>query len=134
MNEKRNDYGIYDLEGYLITIKKDLILTELAEFLDCDYTGVGNHLKGHLLSVGRKYQIKVPFKGKMTKRIGDVSEAVLTTNTTKKVSKYYNGEFITTYNSLDEASRLNNLDITTISRCIMGERRKAGIYTFKFSG
>jgi hypothetical protein len=40
----------------------DITIEKLAEMFELDYTGVVNHLNGHLLSAGRKYQFKV-FKG-----------------------------------------------------------------------
>lgn len=52
--------------------------------------------------------------------------------TKKKVSQYdKNGSFIKTYNSMSDASRENNIQVTNISYCANGKRKSAGGYIWK---
>lgn len=52
--------------------------------------------------------------------------------TKKKVSQYdKNGNFIKSYNSMSDASRDNNIQITNISYCANSKRKSAGGYIWK---
>lgn len=42
------------------------------------------------------------------------------------------GNEIEKYNSISEASRKNNISITSISSCCHGKQKKAGDYIWKF--
>jgi hypothetical protein len=130
MEAIKNDILVYDLEGNLLEAIHDITIRELAEMFELDYTGVVNHLNGHLLSAGRKYQFKRMFKGTVPNRIGNVVAAVLYSGGTK-VHKFYKGRYIASYESLSEASLKCNLDVAGISKCINGIAKSVQGFTFR---
>jgi hypothetical protein len=122
--------SIYDLEGNLLETIYKTTAKDLSERFEIDYTGVINHLNGGLLSAGRRYQFKKVFKGGTPNKIGNVVDAVLYSGG-KKIHKFYKDIYISSYNSISEASLFCNIDNTAISKCVLGDLKSINGFVFK---
>ena len=125
------EIGIYDLEGHFIdsTDSWEVLEKEFCIFKNDIYSYIAcsnNVVKKFQIRLKNKvYQSGLPFK------VGDISCLYNSKSYKKPVAKYYKNKLICVYDSITQASELNDLKKPNISNsCIKGCR--VGIYHFKY--
>jgi hypothetical protein len=122
--------AMYDLEGHLLEVFETNTIVELENMLDVSQGGINACLSGKALST-KNFQFKEIFSKPLTK-IGDVSRITIG-QSNKPVSKYYNGNFICSYSNIKEASVINNINISGISRCCNKKQKIAGRFEWRWA-
>lgn len=122
--------AMYDLEGYLLEVFEINTIVELENMLDISQGGINACLSGKSLST-KHFQFKEVFTKPLTK-IGDVSKVTIG-QSTKPVSKYYKGKFICSYDNIKQASIINNINMSGISRCCGKQQKIAGGFEWQWT-
>ena len=118
----------YDLEGNFLESHEVSNIAELEEKLKAPRGSIGSCLRGRTLStINRQFK---EHKSHILTRIGDVSDCKKMPRT--PVSKFYKGRYICTYETTTIASKKNNIDAESITKCCMGKYKTAGGFSWKY--
>lgn len=124
---------MYDLEGHLLEVFEVNTIVELEKKLKIPQGSLNKVLEGSHNSVNARQFREVHKNAAAIKTIGNVMNA--TKNAQKKIPvvKYYKGNLITVYKSLQEASEKNIVGIEDISKCVNRKRKTAGGFEWKYA-
>ena len=121
--------AMYDLEGNLLDVLSGDTLTEISAQTPTRVlaSGIQKVLRGERNFTGT-YQFRRVYHDAPLKRIGncvaiDISKTIV-------INKYFNGKYVKTYESIEEAATMNKLDKSNISRSLTDGKRCGG-YTWK---
>jgi hypothetical protein len=123
--------AMYDLQGNLLDVFNTDTYLSLEKQLKIPQGSLNSCVSGrHLSCINRQFRL-IPEKCKVINKIGDISN--LTSDRIKPVHKYYLSKYICSYNSIREASEINRIDMSSISRCLNGKQSTADGYVFKYA-
>jgi hypothetical protein len=126
--------AMYDLEGHLLEVLEGNSYAEIFDLLPIK-SGIKNTSSIQKVVRGERnyadiFQFREVFNDAPLQKIGSCVN--LRSTQEKSVQKYYKGTYICTYRNIQEASTINNIEQSNISRCIRGERATAGSFGWKF--
>jgi hypothetical protein len=125
--------AMYDLEGHLLEVFEVNTIVELEKQLKIPQGNLNKVLKGgHNATNARQFR-EIMGNGPARKLIGNAVNASKKGQKYIPVIKYYKGNLITVYKSLEEASKKNIVGIEDISKCINGKRKTAGGFEWKYA-
>ena len=127
--------AMYDLEGHLLEVFNVETYTELENQLGLKPVGgLVNYLHNKQNQINNRqfrmlHNNRVPLK-----KIGDVSMLINSSIQYKVVLKFYNGELISSYNSVLEAAQKNNLNSKSLNDCLTRSSKKTlGGFEWKYA-
>lgn len=123
--------AMYDLEGHLLEVFDVATIVELEKKLDIPQGSLNNCLNGSVLSTINKQFRELKGKKRLINRIGDISYC--NSSHLKPIHKYYNGKYICSYDSANEASEKNKVAASGINRCCNKIAVTAGDFEWKYA-
>jgi len=123
--------AMYDLEGHLLEVIAVDTVRDLERELNYNQGSISNCLDMKAISTNNRQFRKFAEKSKVQNRIGDISN--ITRVHLKPVHKYFNGEYICTYESSKIASYKNGIDDSSINKCCNGIYKSAGGFEWKYA-
>lgn len=123
--------AIYDLEGNFLQTVVGETVSQIARELKVSYNSLRDCLLGRINSTKNR-QFRTVISGRVLKRVGDVS-GLGVGMTPVQVSKFFQERYICSYNSIEDAAKLNGIDEGDISKCCGGQRSTAGGFSWKYS-
>jgi uncharacterized protein (UPF0210 family) len=125
--------AMYDLEGHLLEVFKVETYTELENKLGIKKTGLNAYFSNKQNQINNRQFRELHNNRVALKKIGDVSMLVNSSVQHKVVLKSYNGKLVSSYNSLPEAAKKNNLSLQLLGECIAKSVKKTlGGFEWKY--
>jgi len=124
--------AMYDLEGHFLEVFDVETSRELAIYLNISENSLYGCLSGKNISTDFK-QFREVCNGHIPLKKLPNAYNTGQGKQGKPVLKYYKGEFISFYNTAEEAELKTGVDATHISKCCKGKRTNAGGFEWKYA-
>jgi hypothetical protein len=127
--------AMYDLEGHFLEVLEGNTYQEIIDLLPVK-SGIKNAASIQQVVSGERnfagsYQFRKVISQNPLIKIGSCID--LRKSSEKKVHKYYKGNYICTYTSIQEAADINNIQHTNIVKCAKEERGTAGGFQWHYT-
>jgi len=123
--------AMYDLEGHLLEVFEVETYRDLELSLRIPQGSLNACISGKQLSTIKRQFREYKDNCRTINRIGDIS--MIGNSSNKPIHKYYNGNYICSYDSAKKASDVNDIDMATINRCLNDKANTAGGFEWKYA-